>query len=715
MSDGFNSGDWYRIADAKPALQRDVEISRHVYLGRPWYVLTDSTGGKVHRLTPAAYAVAGRFDGQTSLDQIWCDTVSEHGTDAPTQDEVIRLISQLHSSDLLSGTDRPLLDELVGRRDKERSQGLKKILLNPLAATFPLIDPNRFLGWLTNGMSILPRAAWWGLAIALIGSALFVLPVHLPALLDRGFEGFLDLENLFVVLLIYPVVKVIHEIGHGVTICSRGGEVHEMGVMMIAFYPIPYVEASASLAFPSKWDRAAVAAAGVMVELSIAALALFVWIDAEPGLLRSIAYNTLLISGFSTLMVNGNPLMKFDGYHVFCDVIEIPNLSKRGNEWWGEVLRTRVLGTRERNRLPRPLWERFWFTVYPPAAFVYRIGIALSIALFVATTYRAVGIVLAIWSLTLTIVWPAVKVVRSTVNDQRIAQAGRRALVGGSVAAAAILGLLFVPAPFRTINQGVVWLPTEAIVRARSPGFITDIFIDNGAQVAPGTQLFHLNAPYLEADLTQRQARLQQLRGQYAAARFTDRARAISMEAAVTAAERSVIDIEDRVRDLTIKAGVGGTVDIPALEDSRGRYLREGEIAGFVLPEGRRLVRVVVPQGDIDLVRNRLRSIEMRVADHPGKVFSGEIVREVPAAAAELPSAALSLEGGGPFATIPTQDNSLQTMDRLFQFDLAFIDGPQWPVPFGMRIFVRFEIEPTPLAFQIGRKIRMTFLTFFEA
>jgi putative peptide zinc metalloprotease protein len=423
----------------------------------------------------------------------------------------------------------------------------------------------------------------------------------------------------------------------------------------------------------------------------------------------------VIIAGFSTLLVNANPLMRFDGYHVLADLIEIPNLSKRGNAWWDELIRTRILGTRERDRMPVTPWERLWFVVYPPAAFVYRIAITLSIALFVAGTYRAIGIALAAWSIAITLVWPAAKTLSALWTDHRIVQAGGRAWIGGAVAACVVLFVLFVPSPHRVIGQGVVWLPPEATVRARNAGRISTIHVANGERVEAGTLLFQLAAPEMEAEYAARRSRLARLRARLAAARFDDRAKTRDLEATVVAAERAAADMRTRIAELAIRAGVAGTVDVPALGDSRGRFLREGEVAGHVLPQGQRIVRVLVRQEDIDLVRSHLERVDIQFAHRLSAVLRGRIVREVPGGTRDLPSPVFSLEGGGPFATVDSDDGTPQALERLFQFDIAFDGAGTAPAPFGMRVFVRFDLEPMPVAYQVARAVRSTFLSLFRS
>lgn len=716
MSDTHRSTDWYRISESRPRLRRDVRVIRHIYLGQPWYVLTDRTGTRVHRLTPAAHEVAGRLDGRRSIEDIWTDLTQRLAEDAPTQDEIVRLLSQLHQSDLLDNAETPMLEDLLERRDKDRMQKWKKLLLNPLSMTVPLVDPDKFLIVLAKVMGVLPRALWWLVAFVIIATALAMLPLHWQALTARGLEGFLDLENIALIALIYPAVKAVHEIGHGVTARSRGGEVHEMGLMFIAFYPIPYVEASAAISFPNKWDRAAVAAAGVIVELVIAALAFFLWIHAEPGTVRTILFNTMVISGLSTLAINGNPLLKFDGYHVMCDVIEIPNLAKRGNDWWGEVARVHILGTGERPRTRMQIggWERVWFALYPPAAFAYRIFISLTIALFVATSYRLVGVLLAIWSVSLMLVWPILKTAHKGLTDPRIQRVGQRAVMGAAGTAAVLVGLLFfVPLPHYAVVQGVVWLPEEAILRAPQAGRIAAQHAAHGAAVTPGTPLFTVAAPDLEAEARVRAARLDRAQAQYAAARAEGQASAAQFRDRVKEAGTAKADADARLAQLDVRAALPGQLDLPTTAELEGRFFARGDVIGHVLPDAEPVVRVAVPQDLAALMEREARGIELRFAAAPGRILPAEVLRVVPAGGDVLPSPVLSLDGGGPFATLPGGEGPPRAVTQLFQLDLGL--PPDAPRPaYGMRAHVRLAFAPKPLAARVGREIRALFLRAFD-
>ncbi|MDN5787833.1 HlyD family efflux transporter periplasmic adaptor subunit, partial [Pseudorhodobacter sp.] len=589
-----------------------------------------------------------------------------------------------------------------------------KLLLNPVSMTVPLIDPNRFLSWLSRWTAALPSWLWWGGGLALILAALSILPTHWAALTARGLEGFLDLENILLIGCIYPVVKTFHELGHGLATRARGGEVHEMGLMFIAFFPIPYVEASASLSFRSKWDRAAVAGAGVMVEMCIAAAAFLLWIGAEPGMFRVVLFNTMLISGFSTLAVNGNPLLKFDGYHVLCDLIEIPNLAQRGNQWWAGVLRVHLLGTRERRRarMPTVAWERLWFIVYPPAAFIYRILISLKIALFVATTYRLIGGMLAIWSLSQSLVWPAFKTAKAALTDGRIRQAGGRAWQGAGLAVVALMVFfLAVPLPHRAVVQGVTWLPEEAFLRAPQAGRIVEFTAEHGAIVHTGTALAVIDAPELSAKRAVARARLAQTRAQYDQAQVKDRAKAVQLRATMRDLQRQVTEAERQVAELQLSASIDGRLDLPRRVTPVGQYRDRGEVIGYVLPDAAPVVRVAVPQGLVELVRGETAAVEVRFADEVGKIYAAHILRVVPSGKDHLPSEVLALDGGGMFATAPAADGGQRSITRIFVLDLV-LDQQTRPV-WGLRVFVRLSFAPKPLAVRLARTVREVFINAF--
>ena len=195
--------------------------------------------------------------------------------------------------------------------------------------------------------------------------------------------------------LAFLALKALHEFGHGFAVKAFGGAVHEFGVMILVFAPLPYVDASAASAFRSKWRRALVGAAGMIVEVFFAALALYVWLAVEPGLVRALAFDAMLVAGVSTVMFNGNPLLRYDGYYILADLLEIPNLAQRANRYCGYLIDRYVFRTDGLKDFVATDGERIWFLLYAPTAFVYRQVVMLTIAVFIASQYLAVGVAIA--------------------------------------------------------------------------------------------------------------------------------------------------------------------------------------------------------------------------------------------------------------------------------------------------------------------------------
>ncbi|HET9693077.1 MAG TPA: hypothetical protein VFP48_01740, partial [Steroidobacteraceae bacterium] len=241
---------WYRVAGLRPRLRSHARIHRHEYRGERWYVVEDRISRRTHRFTPAAYFVVGAMDGQRSMQQIWDAAVERFGDDVPTQQEIIQLLGQLHAGDLMQCEISPDVDELLARAQRLASRGTVQRLLSPLAIKIPLIDPDRFLErWLRFYRPFFgPVGALIWLVV--VGWATIEAASHWTELTQDISNRVLAPENLLILGLVFPLLKGLHEFGHACAVKAWGGEVHEMGVMLLVLMPVPYVDASAANAFP---------------------------------------------------------------------------------------------------------------------------------------------------------------------------------------------------------------------------------------------------------------------------------------------------------------------------------------------------------------------------------------------------------------------------------------------------------------------------------
>jgi putative peptide zinc metalloprotease protein len=248
------------------------QISRHVYRGQTWYLLRNGLSGRQHRFNAAAYSLIGRMDGRRTVEEIW-QVAGELAADAaPTQDEVIRLLGQLHEADLIQSDILPSTMELIRQTRGRHATGWKTRVSNPFFMRLPLWDPDRFLQkWRFLTAPLFTRGAFI-LWLSIVLSSLVAAMMHWPELKGSLADQLFLPGNLLQLWLIYPLVKMIHEFGHAFAVKKWGGEVHEMGIVLLALTPLPYVEASASTSFSDKPRRIFVAAMGMMVEMLLASI-----------------------------------------------------------------------------------------------------------------------------------------------------------------------------------------------------------------------------------------------------------------------------------------------------------------------------------------------------------------------------------------------------------------------------------------------------------
>jgi putative peptide zinc metalloprotease protein len=714
MEKSLFSPNWYRAQDARPCLRSHARIHRHHYRGQLWYVLQDRTSGRFLRFTPAAYLVISLMNGQRTVQEIWDLSCERLGDDVLTQDEMISLLAQLHQSDVLRGDGIPDLAESSERARREGRRKKVMGLINPLAVRIPLLDPDRFLTATLPAIRPLMSRIGALTFVAVVASAVVLAGLNWPQLTNNIADRVLAAESILLLLLTYPFVKAIHELGHGYVLKRLGGEVHEMGVMFLVFLPVPYVDASDTAALRQKWQRAFVGSAGILVEAFLAALALFVWLNAEEGMVRAIAFNVMLIGGVSTLLFNGNPLLKFDGYYVLSDLIEAPNLGNRSNRYLGYLIQRHLYGVEHPEPPATAPGEARWLIFYSIASFCYRIFIMTVIISVVATKFFVIGVVLALWATVLMLGFPLGKQLRFLFTSPVLRRNRPRALgVTAGIIASVVTLVMLVPLPYSTVTEGVVWTPDESTVYAGAAGVVTELVAQPNAYVAAGEPLIRLKDDFLDARVKVLKAQVAELRLRYEARDTVDPAEAKMVQERLQLAEADLDLTLERQRDLLVRSETDGIFVVPRAADLPGRFVRQGEVLSFVSKREDSVVRVVVPEDQADVVRNRVRAVELKFQNHVTMTVPAVINREIPALSNTLPSLALSTLGGGDIVLDPTDTNQIRTISRLLHLELKPASTEHLP-PMGSRVYVRFTHGAEPLAVRLYRGIRQVFLRRFN-
>ena len=709
------SEHWHLVAELTPRLRNHTRLQRQTFRGGVWYVLQDRRTGRYHRFSQAAYLVITLMDGQRTVEQVWERACIELGDDVLTQDEFVLLLAQLHSSDVLQADTAPDLTELGIRAARVERRTRVMGFLNPLAIRIPLLDPERFLSRLYP--VVRPLFSWLGALVYLgiVASALVLVGMHWDPLTGNLIDRVLVFENLIVLLVSYPVVKSLHELGHGFAVKHWGGEVHEIGVMFLVFMPVPYVDASAAAGFPNKWQRAFVGAAGILVELFLAACAMFIWVAAEEGLARAFAFNVMLIGGVSTLLFNGNPLLRFDGYYVFSDFLEIPNLSVRANKYLGYLVKTKAFGLEVTDNPAGSIGEARWLVFYAIASFIYRLFIMIAIATFVATSFFVVGVLIALWAIGLMLVWPVAKNLWFLIANPSLTGHRRRAMSvtsGAILSVVALLGL--VPVPYSSVAQGVLWSDGEVSVQASAEGVVRELLVEPESIVAEGDPLFRLEDPFLEARVDYLRARVAELELREADQLTTDLVAARIVSEQLTHAKADLQLALERQEGLLILSHARGKIVIPNAKNLHDRFIYKGEVVAYIARIESPILRVVVSEDEAEIVRQRdpLDRVSVRAASDIGVEVDGRVTRELPALSQNLPSMALSTLGGGAIPVDPGSGEVPLALGNWMQLEIE-PDQSLTADRLGGRVYVKFHHGFEPLWPRIYRSVRQVFLKQF--
>jgi putative peptide zinc metalloprotease protein len=721
MQETLLSPHWYRIQGLHPSLRPHVQARLQTTRGRTWCMLHNQATGRFHRVNAQAYEFVGRLDGRHTVDEVWQALLGQLGDEAPSQHDVIRILGQLTDAGLVQAEVTPDVRQMLAQ-DQRRSRRERRSRLNPLAFRLGLFNPSAGLARLAPLTQLLWRP-WVALAwLALVLLAATLTALNLDAIGPYAKAHFLTPGFLLMAWVAYPVMKGLHEMAHALALRHHGCEVPEVGVSFFLFVPLPYVDASAAHRLGNRWQRVQISAAGMAVELGLASLALGLWLLVEDGWLRQLAFVVMTVGGLSTLLFNGNPLMKFDGYFVACDALELPNLAARSGRALAQTLH-RLTAWLLRLDTPTPdpgtqghdPLERWALRLYAPLAWLYRVGVSVVMVGWVADKSAWLGAAIVLWSAWSLVLMPARQWLGQLTQTPGFAPLRGRVMAGAAVATAALLsGMAFVPLPASVVVEGLVWLPEHAQVRAASDGEIESLLVRSGTHVQAGQAVATVCDPELRTRqtvlLTQIDSLENELNGSLGG-QPGDSLRMKNAQDALVRDRAALAQVERELARQVLRAGSSGQFVMARQEDLAQRQVQRGELLAYVLTDEPSTVRALVPQHMVDAVRHRLESISVVLDEQPGTVLPARLLNSTPAAIDKLPSAALGERAGGRVPTQGEDKDGLRPAEPQFLIDLALPD--RIPRSGGLAR-VRIALTPQPLLSTLAQRTRQLLLRHFS-
>jgi putative peptide zinc metalloprotease protein len=699
------------LSPLRVALRGDLQVTRQRTRGGPRYLVHDPVALQNHALSVLDYRIMNAIVRHRTLGETVVHLVERGLLDDSEADKqgFYKFVLWLQGAGLLRLpiTGGEAAYERFRQRQEQRRGPWYQLLMN---WRIPLLNPDAFLqrtlpwvGWLFSAKGL---ALW----VALLAMVFWKCFGRFDELFAEA-SGMLSLGNLPILWFALIGLKVLHEFGHAYACRRFGAPVTEMGVQMIVMTPCAYVDASSSWKLPGSRPRMVVALGGMYVESFVAAIAALVWAGTQPGFVHDVAFNVVALASIVTVLFNLNPLMRYDGYYLFSDLLGVFNLQQRATRFLGDWVSHLALGSRRPTDRYRTS-ERWIFGLYGPCAFAYRVLLAFAVTGMVALRWPGAGLLLGsifAWSLLLR---PLLRLLQQLWNGQENAALrlrSRLVAVGAFVIAPLVLGL--VPISFSVVAPGILDPRTRESVRAPHSGFVGTVVAGNGQHVQPGDLLCTLRNPEMEMRRVRLSGELAAEMVSLDAVELADNTQAAMHKARLGYLRASLDEIDKRLQAMAVAAGEEGTVASALDMDFDGRFLQQGEEL-FQIQSEHRFVRIMLTEQAVSRARLQIGSAaEVRWTCQPDAPVTA-VVREIRRVASrfEVP-AALTMLGGGDVYVQQRGDSDLAADQPYLHVLLEVESVPMHARGAGLTASVRLPARVELL----GKWIRHRLLHFLNA
>lgn len=655
-------------ANAVLTLRSDLKFTPSEFDREPCYLIEDPLRGKFFRIGTDEFTLISMLDGKNTIAQAIGLSAANLRERAFTESEAMAVCHWLLESQL-AACGGAAHGERLAESARKQAQNKLAASINPLSMRLPLCNPNAMLNRIAPYLQwIFSRPAIIGwCVVCLIG--LLIAAGHRSELVESS-AVLLDRDNWLRLAIVWLVLKLLHETAHAITCLHFGGTVSSAGVLLVLFTPLPFVDVTPSWRFPSKWHRIATAGAGIYLELFVAAAAIILWSWSGNSVVRHSCLNVAATASLGSLLINGNPLMRFDGYYILSDWLELPNLSASGQKYIAGVFQ-RMLGidTPPDTRSPR---ARRIIAVYAFASLFWRYLVYAGLLIILYAMVSKLGDFLAGVAVLLAGAAVLLNPIRSFVTflrKQQTLSMKRLGVVGGL----GFCGLCFVAfllmRPSTVSTCGIVDYSPPTIVRSASPGFVRKVKVREGQTVQKGQIIAVLENEELRVELTNTKKQIEQSRLQERILRQNEEMGKSQGEAAkMRSLQKKEAEIQQQVDGLVVRAPLAGQVVAKDLDSFQGRYLSVGDEIVVIGNEKNKEIIVAAAQDDISsYLMQRDKPVRIRITGDEGGSFTASLSKIDPRASKTPPHPALGANAGGalPVRNKPDTSNSKKIESEL--------------------------------------------------
>ena len=644
------------FGQAKLKAKNSLRFSTRKTGSRISYLVEDELTGKFFQIGLSQYTFLSLLNGRRTVNDALERTSTLLRKHAFDEREVATLCKWAIDSGLLETE----LGTTFDSRDRVSSdEAMQKATswLNPITLKIPIFCPdgaitsaNRFLGWLVS-----PFGAFLWLLVVCYGFGMLVLHS------DRFFTGeslSISTNDVIWFAVTWVVLKLVHEMAHGLVCKSFGGRISSCGMLLLLMIPLPYVDVTSAWRFDNKWHRVLTSAAGMICEIFVAAIACVIWVNANPGPIQYHASNVIIAATLHTLLFNANPLMRFDGYYILSDVVDIPNLSTHGRQYVKGFFKWLYFGNKptELEEVgPRALIVR----AYGFGAIVWFFMISIGLSLAASSMWEGFGLLLAVVGAFLWFGMPVLKFGKYVLTGSKFEKPNRTWFAVAASITCLIVGMFLFACPSPSVVSAPVVIDYRpgGVVRTKVAGFARALHVVPGQMVAEGDLLITLDNPELDAEYTSLRIDIEISKLRIKSLLTDGEIASVQLEQeSLDSNEKRLVELTRLRSNLEVRAIRSGNVIVNEFDSKLGTYFSPGDELLTIGNVDEIQAVALVKQEDIRWISDDQLNVEILVwGDGDKEVVTGKIVRSNPRARDDLPHNAFAASNGGPLAVVPRE------------------------------------------------------------